>query len=164
MIARGRWSRMEPRGEGEVVAEPAEGAGELDEAEIVLGLLVPADEDTAPPGEPAMRAFDDPASGWEWRVGRWRPIRGPAWCDVGCVVVVDGRLPAGWGVVAGVKGEVLRPVGLRVRTLQHHRLDGRLQELVIGDIGTSNHDREWATVALDQEGALHATFGTVGRV
>ena len=78
--------------------------------------------------------------------------------------MIDGGLPAGRGVVAGIKGEVLRPVGLGLRTLQHQRLNGRVQELVIRDIGASDHHRKRAAMALDQEGALHATLRAVGRV
>src|SRR5947207_12153802 len=125
-----RGSRAEPGDEGEVVAEPEEGAGELDQPDVVLGLRLPPDEDAAPPGEPAVGPLDDPAPGRVRRVGRWRAVLGPAWRDVRGVVVVDGGLPAGRGVVAGIEAEVLRPGGLGLGTLERQRLDGGLQQLV----------------------------------
>ena len=37
-------------------------AGELDEAEEVLGVILPADEDAALPLDPSEEALDEPAS------------------------------------------------------------------------------------------------------
>jgi len=42
---------------------PKKGAGELDEPEVVEGLLVVADEDRSAFGEPGERALDHPATG-----------------------------------------------------------------------------------------------------
>ena len=44
-------------------AAPEERAGELDQAFVVVGVFVVADEDRAAFGEPGEGAFDDPASG-----------------------------------------------------------------------------------------------------
>src|SRR5437763_16314661 len=92
-----RGSRAEPGDEGEVVAEPEEGAGELDQPDVVLGLLLPPDEDAAPPGEPAVGPLDDPAPGRVRRVGRGRAVLGPAWRDVGGAAAVDAGVPGGPG-------------------------------------------------------------------
>src|SRR5215213_11652123 len=52
-------------GEAMEASEPEEGAGELEQAEVVLGLALPADEDAAPAVEPGEGALDDPAAGRE---------------------------------------------------------------------------------------------------
>src|SRR5215212_9577187 len=98
------------RSVGEAVepSEPEEGAGELEEAEVVRGLALPADEDAAPAVEPGEGALDDPAAGRE-AAPRWRG-RGLMRGDVRGVVAIQGGQVAGVVVEAGVQAEVLRPL------------------------------------------------------
>src|SRR3954469_1930513 len=90
--------------------EPEQGAGDLEEAEVVGGLLLPPDEDAAAFGQPADRALHDPAarlvSLWSGRllVADHGDVRG--------VVVVDGGFPAGVVAVALVEAEMLGEVRL----------------------------------------------------
>jgi len=41
-----------------------EDGGELDQREVVVGLLLPTDEQATEAVEPGMGDFDDPAPGW----------------------------------------------------------------------------------------------------
>jgi site-specific DNA recombinase len=84
--------------------------------------------------------------------------------DVRVVVVVDAGTPSVIVVVSLVQAQVLRPALLDRRSLQHDGLDGRRKELGVRDVGPGHDDRQRAAVGLDQEGALHARLGAVGRV
>jgi len=82
---------------------------ELDEAEVVGDLLVPADEQAAEAVEPTVRDFDDPttrgvAVGMVGR--RQRPFRGRFGRDVRGIAVAGGRFAAGRIVVAAVQTKV----------------------------------------------------------
>src|SRR4051794_7203432 len=89
--------------------------GQLDEAEVVGGLLLPADEQAAEAVEPTVPRLHDPAAGWVavgvagrgqglGGAGLGRDVRGVAVADgrlaAGGVAVADGRLAAGGVVVA----------------------------------------------------------------
>src|SRR6266536_983644 len=151
-------ARLEPL----VATEPEQHTGELEQPQVVLRLLVPADQDGSTLGEPRQRAFYYPPA---------RPV-GPwvGWAlvtderDVRIVVVVDAGAPTMLVVVALVEAQVLPPTFLDRRPLQDDSLDGLLQELGVRDVGAGHDHRERATVGLDQDGALHAGLGAVGRV
>src|SRR5438067_11812550 len=93
LLARRHGSCSQPGGESDVASEPEQRAGEVDEAEVVLGLLLPADEDGSPTGEPTAGALDRPAAPRMGRAGRWRPVGGSARGDERMVVAIDGGLP-----------------------------------------------------------------------
>src|SRR4051812_21843959 len=102
-------------------SEPQESTGELEEAEVVLGLFLPADEDAAPAIEPGQGPFNDPATSGESARGRRGRIPGRG--DVRQVVAVEGGEVARVVVVAGVEAQVLGPVGEFDRwPLQHDRV------------------------------------------
>ena len=115
----------------QVASEPDEAAGEFEEAEVVRGLLLVADEQAATLGEPGQRPFDDPPACLVPR-GAWRSLvvdRG----DVRDVVAVDAGGPAGRVVVALVEAEVLGEVGLGLGTYTRRPLSTAF--LVLGSFG-----------------------------
>jgi hypothetical protein len=145
-----------------IAAKPQERTCELQQTEVVLRLLVPADEDRSAFREPRQCPFHHSSP---------RPVsRGPFWTlvadqhDVGLVVVIDAGTPAVLVVVALVETQVPRLAFLNRRAIQHDGLDGRRKELGVRDVGAGYDDRQRATVGLDQDGALHAGLGALGRI
>ena len=93
-------------------AVPEQGAGELDEPEVVLGLFVVADQDGPAFLEPGEGALDDPAAG---RMPPTLRATFTAMTKVGDVMsLADRRLDLG-EVVALVEAQVLRVVDRRSR-------------------------------------------------
>jgi hypothetical protein len=115
--------------------EGDQAAGELEQGEVVLVFLGPADEDAAVAVEPRMAGLDDPAP---------RPPAGfaqalldllAAGADVGREVVVDDEL-AGLDVVVGlVQADALRRLKRRCGPLDRDRVERRLQQLVVIAVG-----------------------------
>ena len=147
--------------------ERDEPAGELEESEVVLVLLRPADQDPAVAVEPAVARLDDPASG--------APAGGAdlvsdllaAGSDVRGELVVVGEL-ADVGVVVGpVEAQALRGFRGRPRALDRDRVQRALQEEMVVTVGALvvEPDRDAVRLAEDRPLrpflALSVGFGPV---
>src|SRR5688572_19231530 len=90
-----------------IPAKPEQGAGEFEQAEVVLRLLVPTNQDRAALREPGQRPFQYPSARLVGlRSGRALVTNER---DVRVVVVIDAGAPAVLVVVALVEAQVLRP-------------------------------------------------------
>ena len=123
-----------------------QGCGELEESQVVVGLLFPAHEQPTEAIEPGMGDFDDPAAwlmagGVAW--GRERVRGAPPARDVREEVLVQGRLPTGWVVVAPVQHQV--PIGRRegvLRVRSQGSIEQLRQFLHIRAIGPGDHQAD----------------------
>ena len=107
----------------------------MDEAAVVGGLLLVADEDGAALLQPGEGALDHPAAGWvALLAGRVELLLADA-ADVGDVAAGLGRGAAGWVVVGLVEAEALRSALGRLGTLDRDRVERRLQQLVVVVVG-----------------------------
>ena len=83
--------------------------------------------------------------------------------DVGYVAMPLGYLVAGGIIVSFVETEVLlKP--FRVGAFDDDRLDRRIEQFLIDDIGSGDDDPKWSPVTLDQERLLGAVLGAVSGV
>lgn len=124
-------------------AAPEQRAGELDETLVVLRLLVVADEDRAALGQPGECALDDPAPGG---LGLLPPAVELLLADAADVGDVPGGRASGLPgrvVVGLVQAQVLGDLG-GVGALDHGRVEGRLQQLGVVDVGALDLDSERA--------------------
>src|SRR5215204_6322083 len=108
-----------------VSAEPDEATGQLEHGEIVLTLLLPADQNPAAHRQPRQRALYYPA----------------AWSE---------PLRTRWPQVANQREVRLIPV-LDWWSLQHDGVDGCLQQLRVGHIGAGHRDAQRSAVSLHDE-------------
>jgi hypothetical protein len=90
----------------------------VEEAEVVLGLLRPADEERAAAVEPGVGALDDPAAGAEAGLAGDRPGFLAAAADVGGEAELDCEFADLVVVVALVQAELLRLLGARLRAVE----------------------------------------------
>jgi hypothetical protein len=115
--------------------ERDESAGELEEGEVVLVVLRPADQDPAVAVEPAVAGLDDPASGTPAGGADLVSDLFAAGSDVRGELVVAGEL-ADIGVVVGpVEAQALRGFGCRRRPLDRDRVERALQEEMVVAVG-----------------------------
>jgi hypothetical protein len=111
--------------------ERDQAAGELQQGEVVLVLLGPADEDRAVAVQPGVAGLNDPASGAPSGGAKLVLDLLAAGADVRCQLVVIDQI-ADFGVVVGlVQADALRLLGGRLRALDRDRVERRLQQLVI---------------------------------
>jgi hypothetical protein len=97
----------------------------LEEREVVLGFLRPADQERSVAVEPGVAGLDDPAAGAPSRRGAFQlefvttapDVRGIA--AVGCKLV-DPRVG-----IACVEAQTLRSLGRRLRSRDRDRLERR---------------------------------------
>jgi hypothetical protein len=91
--------------------ERDQAAGELEEREVVLGFLRPADQQCAVAVEPGVAGFDDPAPGSPSRSGSSELELVAAAADVGGVTAAGGEVVDPGVGVAAVQAEALRLLG-----------------------------------------------------
>ena len=103
----------------------------MHEGEIVLGLLLPADEQLAEAVEPRVGALDDPAAGAEAGLALDRLRFFAAAADVGRECELVAELAYLVVVVAAIKAEPLRRGCRGCGPLDRDRLDRRAGELVV---------------------------------
>lgn len=88
--------------------EGDQSAGELEQGEVVLGFLRPADKECAVAVEPGVAGFDDPASGAPFRSGSFELELVAAAADVGGVAASGCELVDPGVGVAAVEAQTLR--------------------------------------------------------
>jgi hypothetical protein len=86
-------------------------AGELEQREVVLGFLRPADQEGAVAVEPGVTGLDDPAAGAPTRSGSFELELVAAAMDVGAVTAAGGEVVDPGVGVAAVETEALRVLG-----------------------------------------------------
>ena len=138
-------------------SEPEQCAGELQQPQIVLRVLVVADEKGATLQQPRERSFDHPAPCLVSALARFGFLFTDA-PDVRPVVFVFGRFASTGIVVALVQTKVLRRL---FRALHDDRRERFCQALGIVDVGRCDHDAERAAVGFDDETFLGAGFSPI---
>src|SRR5438094_2097487 len=141
-----------------------EGAGQMQHAEIVLALLLPADEEPAEAVQPTVRSFDDPASGSVAHLSRQPLGLFTAWAQVQRVEELLGQLPHLVIVVTFVQRQSLRLLGSGFRPGNRHALQGFTRQAEVGPIGTGHGHSQRHTRPVGQQGALRAALGAVGGI
>jgi hypothetical protein len=99
-------------------------AGELEQREVVLGFLRPADQERAVAVEPGVAGLDDPAAGAPSRAAAFQLELVVAAADVGRVAAAGRQLVDPWVGVAAVEAQSLRTVG-RQRSVDRDRVECR---------------------------------------
>jgi hypothetical protein len=90
--------KLSQTGEVVIAAEPEQGTGELEQAEVIAGVFVPADQQGTALGQPPQGPLHDPAARRMALRSRWAVIADAS--DMGHVAVLQTRPPAGWVVIA----------------------------------------------------------------
>lgn len=135
----------------------------MDEAEVVLGFLVVADEERTTLLQPGDRALDDPAPSRMLLEARLvEPLLAdPA--DVGEVARPVAGGFAGRVVVGLVEAEVLgEPTG--IGALDDDCLDRLREQLGVVDVGALDRSPERAAVLLDDDRLLRAGLGSISGI
>src|SRR6266508_4430113 len=91
--------------------EGDQAAGELEQGEVVLGFLRPADQECAVAVEPGVAGFDDPAPRPPSRSGSFQLELVAAAADVGGVAAAGGEVVDPGVGVAAVEAQALRLLG-----------------------------------------------------
>jgi hypothetical protein len=91
--------------------ERDQSAGELEQREVVLGFLRPADQECAVAVEPGVASLDDPAAGAPFRRASFELQLVAATADVGGVAAAGCELVDPRVGVAAVETQTLRMLG-----------------------------------------------------
>ena len=142
------------------MVEADQGASELDEGQVVVGLPLPTDEQAAETVVPSVGPLDDPSPGRAANATEQRRLSSPAsvgddppapQANVNDLVVVAlvqaamDRPPPMWRAASGVV--------YRVQCHPH-----------VGHIGPAEHDAERDPFRVREEMAFRATLGPIGGV
>ena len=126
-------------------------------------MLVVANQQRSALRQPGQGSLYDPATGF---APAW-PALPPAVFtdrpDVGYIAMPLGYLVSGGIIVSFVETEVLLKL-LRVWAFDNDRLNRRLEQFLIDDIGSGDYDPKWSPVTLYQERLLGAVLGAVSGV
>ncbi len=133
------------------------GEREVEQGEVVGGLLVPADQDASEAVEPRVRAFHHPAP----RPGPGAAL-GPGLLAARAQVQGEAEL-LGEGarlvvVEALVEAEMLRAAARRLGPCDRHRLDGMAHQLVVIAVRPVDHRPERDAAPVGEQRSLDSTF------
>ena len=136
-----------------------ERGGELYEREVILRLLLPADEQLAVTVEPRVRAFDDPSAGS--LATPTAPALFAATTNVRDEAAPPDRFVDVGVIIALVKAEVLRGEGGRPNDASVEQLSERG---LVRRIGRRDDQRDRRAAAVGEDMALRPRLRTVGGV
>lgn len=105
--------------------ERDQAAGELEQCEVVVGFLRPADQERAVAVEPGVAGFDDPAASAPSGRGSFEFDLVAAATDVSAVAAAGCEVADPGVAVAAVETEALRLVGGRLRPRDRGRVERR---------------------------------------
>ncbi len=106
--------------------ESDQAAGELEEREVVLLLLGPADEDAAVAVQPGVRGLDDPAPCTPAGCARLELDLLSPRTDMRRVAVFDSQIVHRWGVIPTIEAQPLWKLWRRLGTLDRDAGESRL--------------------------------------
>src|SRR5215210_9207398 len=137
---------------------PQQDAGDLDQPQVVGGLLLVAYQDGAALRQPAQRALHYPSSSWITLLSLQVLLLFSNASDMRLVVVALHHFPSGLFIVALLQAQMLRSLLGGFGTLHH---DGGIQrgfkQLEVGYVGSGYHHRQRSSaLGLDEKGALHS--------
>src|SRR5512135_850576 len=144
-------------------SEPEQATRPLDQAQVVLRLLVVAHQDRTALAQPGHRPLHHPPPRLAPAGPPTRTPILPDRTDVPDVTPTFDHLMSGRVVVAGVQAPVLLDL-IRLRPLHHDRLDRRLQDQVVVDIGPGDYRPQRSALAIDDHTPLGARLGPIRRV
>jgi hypothetical protein len=105
--------------------EGDQAAGELEQREVVLGFLRPADQERAVAVQPGVAGLDDPAAGMPSRRGLFELDLLAAAANVGCVAATLRELVDPRVAIAAVEAEALRILDGRLGPRDRDRVECR---------------------------------------
>jgi hypothetical protein len=105
--------------------ESDQSAGELEQGEVVLGFLRPADQERAVAVEPGVAGLDDPAAGAPSRAAALQLELVAATSDVGGVATAGRERLNPWVGVAAVEAETVRMLAGRLGSIDRDRVERR---------------------------------------
>src|SRR5215203_1184234 len=130
---------------------PQQDAGDLDQPQVVGGLLLVAYQDRAALRQPAQRALHYPSSSWIMLLSLRVLLLFSDASDMRLVVVALHHFPSGLFIVALIQAQMLRSLLGGFGTL-HHR---GFEQLEVRYVRCGYHRRQGSSLGLHQKGALH---------
>src|SRR5215207_2039507 len=143
---------------------PQQDAGDLDQPQVVGGLLLVTYQDGAALRQPAQRALHYPSSSWITLLSLRVLL---LFCDTSAmrlVVVALHHLPSGLFIVALIQAQTLRSLLGGFGTLHHHGLERGFEQLEVRYVRSGYHRRQRSSVGLHEKGALHPIFPPISGI
>jgi serine/threonine protein kinase len=140
-----------------------EGELKMDEGEVIVGLLFPADEESSRAVGPRMVALNDPTA--SAGVASMRPLRVLAFAgDVHDVTASLCRLTNGLRVVPFVGTEMLPTTPGRPRSTDRKALQRVADERLVMPVGSVDRHSQRDAATVRQHRAFHTELAPIGRV
>lgn len=135
-------------------------AGEMNEAEIIGGLLVPSDQDRAEAVKPGMRSLHHPAPCLGPGVALGLDFLAPG-LQVQSKAEFFGQSPWLGIIVALIETKMVRSMPCRSRPLNWKCLDGLAHQHVVVAVGGVDHRRQRHAAAIRQHRAFDPAFAAI---
>src|SRR5215204_7266550 len=143
---------------------PQQDAGDLDQPQVVGGLLLVTYQDGAALRQPAQRALHYPSSSWITLLSLRVLLLFCDTSDMRLVVVALHHLPSGLFIVALIQAQTLRSLLGGFGTLHHHGLERGFEQLEVRYVRSGYHRRQRSSVGLHEKGALHPIFPSISGI
>src|SRR5215217_2290188 len=143
---------------------PQQDAGNLNQPQVVGGLLLVAYQDGAALRQPAQRALYYPSSSRITLLSLQVLLLFSNASNMRLVVVALHHFPSGLFIVALVQTQMLRSLLGGFGTLHHDGIERGFEQLEVGYIRSGYHHRHRSSVGLDEKGALHPILPSISGI
>src|SRR5918993_662318 len=143
---------------------PQQDASDLNQPQVVGGLLLVAYQDGAALRQPAQRALHYPSPSRITLVPLQVLLLFCDASDMRLVVVALHHFPSGLFVVALIQTQMLRSLLGGFGTLHHHGLQRGFEQLEVGYVRSGYYHRKRSSVGLHQKGALHPILASISGI
>src|SRR5215212_9862819 len=144
---------------------PQQDAGNLNQPQVVGGLLLVAYQDGAALRQPAQRALYYPSSSRITLLSLQVLLLFSNASDMRLVVVALHHFPSGLCLfVALVQTQMLRSLLGGFGTLHHDGIERGFEQLEVGYIRSGYHHRHSSSVGLEEKGALHPILPSISGI
>src|SRR5215208_1805236 len=143
---------------------PQQDASDLNQPQVVGGLLLVAHQDGAALRQPAQRALHYPTPRRITLLPLQVLLLFSDASDMRLVVVALHHFPSGLFVVAFIQTQMLWSLLGGFGTLHHDGLERGFEQLEVGYVRPGYYHRKRSSVGLDEKGALHPLLASISGI
>ena len=153
--------KLSQNGKSPLATEPQECARKLQQSDVVRRLFVVAYQNSTALGEPCYGPFHNPPARRIPLAPRTVQLLLADASDVWPIAVSGDGSTTRRIVIPLVQAQVLWVILGELRTFDHNRLQGLIQQRGVVGVGSGNHNAQWAALSFHKQAPLAASLAAI---
>ena len=153
--------KLSQNGKSPLATEPQECARKLQQSDVVRRLFVVAYQNSTALGEPCYSPFHNPPARRIPLAPRTVQLLLADASDVWPIAVSGDGSTTRRIVIPLVQAQVLWVILGELRTFDHNRLQGLIQQRGVVGVGSGNHNAQWAALSFHKQAPLAASLAAI---